>query len=512
MTSEVYRLHPVALLMFTIQWLRSILSSVALPAGVWVVNEISKHGFSGRLAWVALGVLVSVGISVLWGILSWWRYTYRIEDGELRIEHGVIFRKKRYIPIERIQTIDMEEGILHRLFRVVRLRVDTAGGLGAEAEARLHAVRREEAERIRELLLRRRQAPAMAPVVNDGDGGDGPIRDVSVPSSLEGAAKPGPVEGEEVRYARRISLKELAIFSATSGRIGIVASVIAGAVSLFGESFEFIFQYLDVLIGQRSVLEWVIILIPSIILLSWMLTAIATMFVYGNFTVSRTEGHIFIEKGWLERKRLTIPLTRVQAVTLVEGWLRQPFGYYTIGVETAGYGGDDGTETLLFPLLHRNELAGFLAAVIPEFADGWAKAQVHPLPLRARRRYVLRKLGWVIVPVVLLPLVLFPWGLLALVLVPLALFWGWLCHRDAGWALIDGEMCVLRSRLVARKTALVTRRRVQLASLRQSPFQRRKRLVTFGVSVASGAAFRVVDLEEAGGERLYAWVKPRAVR
>ncbi len=507
MTSEVYRLHPVALLMFTIQWLRSILSSVALPAGVWLVNEISKHGFSGRLAWVALGVLVSVGISVLWGILSWWRYTYRIEDGELRIEHGVIFRKKRYIPIERIQTIDLEEGILHRLFRVVRLRVDTARGLGAEAEARLHAVRREEAERIRELLLRRRQAPAMVPLVNDGDVGNGPIRDVSVPSSLEGAAKPGPVEGEEVRYARRISLKELAIFSATSGRIGIVASVIAGAFSLFGESFEFVFQYLDVLIGQRSVLEWVIILIPSIILLSWMLTAIATMFVYGNFTVSRTEGHIFIEKGWLERKRLTIPLSRVQAVTLVEGWLRQPFGFFTVGLETAGYGGDGGTETILFPLLHRNEVAAFLAAAAPEFADGWVK--VKPLPLRARRRYMLRKLGWVIGPVVLLPFVLFPWGLLALVLVPLASFWGLLCHRDAGWALIDDQMCVLRVRRIARTTALVTRRRVQQASLRQSPFQRRKRLVTFGVSVASGAAFRVVDLKEADGERLFSWVRPR---
>lgn len=36
--------------------------------------------------------------------VSWLRFTYRVEDGELKIESGVFVRKNRYIRFERIQT------------------------------------------------------------------------------------------------------------------------------------------------------------------------------------------------------------------------------------------------------------------------------------------------------------------------------------------------------------------------------------------------------------------------
>jgi putative membrane protein len=61
-------------------------------------------------------------VSVI-GIFSWLRFSYRVEDGELRIESGVFIRKKRYIPFERIQSLDFSEGIFQQFFGLVKVRV-----------------------------------------------------------------------------------------------------------------------------------------------------------------------------------------------------------------------------------------------------------------------------------------------------------------------------------------------------------------------------------------------------
>lgn len=65
----------------------------------------------------------------------------------MRIEYGLFVKNKRYIPFERIQTLNYKEGILHRPFKLVRVDVETAGG-SADAEVSLTAITREQASRI----------------------------------------------------------------------------------------------------------------------------------------------------------------------------------------------------------------------------------------------------------------------------------------------------------------------------------------------------------------------------
>src|SRR5690606_18797558 len=69
-----------------------------------------------------------------------------------RIEQGVFLRKKRYIPFERIQSISISQGIVQRIFGLVKLNVETAGGGLGETEAELTAITREEAKRIENII------------------------------------------------------------------------------------------------------------------------------------------------------------------------------------------------------------------------------------------------------------------------------------------------------------------------------------------------------------------------
>src|ERR671910_685334 len=123
------------------------------------------------------------------------------------------------------------------------------------------------------------------------------------------------------------------------------------------------------------------------LLLAWLLAIAGTVLAYSGFTLSREGDFLYIKRGLLERREATIPLSRIQAVRISEGLLRQPFGLASLRVESAGYGKDAGVSTMLFPLLPRDEVEELLAGAVPEFAGA---PPLVPLPRRSLRRYVFR--------------------------------------------------------------------------------------------------------------------------
>jgi putative membrane protein len=183
---------------------------------------------------------------------------------------------------------------------------------------------------------------------------------------------------------------------------------------------------------------------------------------------------------------------RVQAVRVVEGVLRRPFGLAALRVEVAGYAEEAAAARTLFPLLRRAEIEPFLAALLPELADD--PGGLEPPPARAARRYVLpRALAGLVAggaACLLLPAVA-PWPLL---LAPLLALDGWLDYRAAGWRLRDGRLA-MRSRRLAWSTLLTPAARLQQHSIAQSPLQRRARLADLAVAVGKGGHAQVRHLE-----------------
>ena len=53
---------------------------------------------------------------------------------------------------------------------------------------------------------------------------------------------------------------------------------------------------------------------------------------------------MIITKGLLEKKRITLPLNRIQAIRIVENPLRQLTGFATVVVESAGGNGENGND------------------------------------------------------------------------------------------------------------------------------------------------------------------------
>ncbi|MCS0543437.1 PH domain-containing protein, partial [Aeromonas veronii] len=174
----------------------------------------------------------------------------------------MIIRKKRYIPIERIQTIDVSAGIIQRIFGLVKLQVETAGG-GMQAEAVLTAIKEEEAIELREILSRSKKH------------------------------QEEETETPKVRFTYQITPKELLVLASTSGGIGIVISGVLAFLSQFAEylPFEKLYNTIEKYVSL-SILIYIIALIALFLLIAWLVGILIITLRYANFTVVKREDEL----------------------------------------------------------------------------------------------------------------------------------------------------------------------------------------------------------------------------
>jgi len=466
------RLHPVAMLLGAIRTLRRWISGLVFPGVVLLVSQ----GFSlWTVTLFLLGLIVVAALAALWGFLSWRATTYTVTGNSFRLRQGVFQKNERTIPLEHVQSVDTVQGIIQRAFGVVEVRIETAGGGASEPDASLAALDQDAAQTLRREI-------------------GGSKRDRSEETT-------GPT------ILRRLSTRELLIAGATSGQIGVAFSVLAIGFQFLDNFFpEDFVRRLAVTLAPNWLMV-VLILVPTGLLLAWLLAIAGTVLAYSGFTLSREGDFLYIKRGLLERREATIPLSRIQAVRISEGVLRQPFGLASLRVESAGYGEDAGVSTTLFPLLPGNEVEELLADAAPEFAGA---PVIEPLPRRSLRRYVFRATFLYMIIAFAAALVSFlvfqsTLGLLGLFLIPPAATYGWLCYRDAGWA-FEEDRLVVRHRSLGRKTAIAPQGHLQSRGVVSSPFQRRVRLATFLAEVASGSGGSVLRVKDLDGRAARALV------
>ena len=402
------------------------------------------------------------------GFLSWRATTYAVTGNSFRLRQGVFQKNERTIPLDHVQSVDTVQGIIQRAFGVVEVRIETAGGGASEPDASLAALDRDAAQTLRR--------------------------------EIEGSERERSEETTGPTILRRLSTRDLLLAGATSGQIGVAFSVLAIGFQFLDNFFpeDFVRRLVETL--APNWLMVVLILVPTGLLLAWLLAIAGTILAYSGFTLSRQGDFLYIKRGLLERREATIPLSRIQAVRVSEGLLRQPFGLSSLRVESAGYGEDSGVSTTLFPLLPRDEVEELLAGAAPEFAGAprhrTAAAPFPPaLRIQGHVLYLIIAFAAALLSFLVFQSAL---GLLGLFLIPPAAAYGWLCYRDAGWA-FEEDRLVVRHRSLGRKTAIAPRDHLQSRGMVSSPFQRRVRLATFLAEVASGSGGSVLRVKDLDG-------------
>lgn len=457
---QIYRrrLHPAEIVLGGLDNVREAF------IGMVVVIVLGAGGLSpiGALALAVVGVLAAAGA----GYVRWKNTFYEVQGGSLRYRSGILSPDETAVPLGRIGALDSSQGPIQRLFGVVALHVQTAGG-GSEGEIVLRAVSERAARELR---------------------------------AAAGLADPVTEDLPEWR----LRLPDLIATAITAPQFGVVLPLLAGSAALLddvvldgpGEGL------LDRLPDQPGEIALVAVVLAAA---AWLLSFAGALIAFAGFTVVRDGERLRIRRGVLSRRAASLPLGRVHAVEVVEGFARRPFGLATVRIQTAGYREEPAAAQTLLPLVRVTAINGLLGELVPALSNGLGALEAPP-PRAARRYATPEALAGGAIGGVLAVAWPVAWPAIV-VLAVLGALDGLLRHRSAGWRLSEGRLA-LRRRLLARRTLVARTDRLQEHSLRTSPFQRRARLATFGVAVGSGKRARVAHLETAVAARLFERLRP----
>ena len=486
------RLSPRVLLIDPLR----MLPSLVLPlAGVLLAGGFSPASFG----WAAAGVAGSV----VYAVLRWATFTYRIAGGRLELTRALVGRSVRTIPLERIRGVDVSASPLHRVLGLAVLRLDT-GATGGEQEGVLDALTAERAEALRALLLARRALPAVP-----GPAGTEHPRDTAQ-RSPDTAAGEGGEAGGPPRVLARVPRAWLMYGPLSGAYLLTPFALVAGAVGLVWQwrrEFGLTEQ------AAVRVFEWAsdrpgLLIAVAVVLVAAMPVAGGVTYALFNwdFTLRVRDGHLVAERGLFTRRAVSLERRRIRGYEVADGLIERRAGVVRLWALVTGLG-DARSRGQLLPVTPRSFATGVAAEAVGPIR---APLRRHP-PAARRRRLVRAVVPWLAVAVAAL---LAGWNLVALVAlvalvlavagVPLAFD----RYRSLGHA-YDGARLSVRSGSLRRGQVVVERQAVVGWTVRQTLPQRMAGLLTVVAGVGAGSGgYEVVDAGEEQGVSFAAEVTP----
>jgi putative membrane protein len=426
-------------------------------------------------------LVLAVAVGIAYEVAYYRRFEYELTDDSLDIRSGVFSRREREIPLRRVQNVDVTRTFVARLLGLAEVDVETAGG--GETEASLQYVGKAEAARLQD-DIRKRRAREQAADESDALGG-------------ETVAEVGDRD-VEAETLFELSDRDLVLYGVLSFDPRLFSGVLASAPFLWP------FVRDSVPLGKPGFVVVVALAVAATLAL-WVASAVLRMVQFYDFRLRRVGDDLRYERGLLQRYDGTIPVSKLQTVSIEENVLMRRYGFASLAVETAGYApgsSPSGGSEAAVPLATREDVFS-LARTLEDFHE----FDLSRPPERARKRYVRRYAlavgGLTVVAFGVSQFVEFPWYA-TLALLPLALPAARLAHANRGYD-AGPEHGVTQAGFWRRQTRIVPYDRVQTTIRRQTVFQRRWDLTTVVLDTAgsrsiAGGDAAAIDRDDADAD------------
>lgn len=460
------RLHPSSFLFSMGRHLRALL----LPAAAVIFTA----GSSGRDwdLWLMV-LLIPYTLAALARSLS---FRYRFDADELVVRKGWVFRSERHVPYARIQNIDAVQNVLHRALGVAEVRVETASG--GEPEATMTVLPVAALAEMRQFVFSGRQGAG---------------------------AEPAPA-ADDSEVVLQLRTREVLLYGFIESRGAVIMAGAFGVLwelGIFDRAFEratgtevagggVFRQLLRAAIGQaaismRTVLVTLLLLIALLLVLRVLSMAWACVRLHG-FVLRRQGDDLRVDYGLLTRVSGTIPLQRIQTLTVTESPLHRLCGRVSVHVDTAGGHGSEEQPTRrepIAPVFRRADLDWLISSLLPSVS--LAAVEWQPAHPRAIRRARIRTGALATIAAALAVGVLNWWSIGAVI--GLAA-WAWIYGRKSvthlGWAFV-GDAILFRSGWLWRHLTAARFSKIQVITRVETPFDRRTGMARVTVDTAGAA-------------------------
>ena len=472
---ETSYLHPSSLLFTIISQLRQNL----IPAIIALFGAArNNYGF------VAIAAAIFV-LSIVAATIRYLTLRYRIQNGELTVQSGLIFRRLRKVPTSRIQNIDLVQNVLHRLFGVAEVRIETASG--TEPEATLRVLSMSQIDNLRAKV----QSAALAnkPEQTEALIGDGPTNE--------------PATQPNIKEILKIPLYWLFKAGLASNRgmvmVGFVLGLWYQNLGTEGRDFRNVRDQIEGMsdllpdVGQGWFMWLAVAAAVITVLLLIRLLGIGWFILrFFGYRLTQQGKDFKISCGLFTKVSATVPVRRIQFISIHRSLLMRWLGMASIRIETAGGAGkssENATTSVskrwFIPVVPESKIAELMSIIRPELEWTENSFDWKPLAPRAASRFVRISIVMSTVLMVIGYALSQPWGWVpGLVLSPLLIWYSIKKSRSTKYTRI-GDGVIFRSGVFTRKTSITFFEKVQGASISQSPFDRRWGMRTLTVDTAA---------------------------
>lgn len=449
------RQSTIAILLVILKTLKVLFRQIALPFFVFVV--MGKKGSDFGTYFVVFICSISF-ISMVYSIINHYRSFYYIANNELIVNSGILGKKKLSIPIERIQTINFEENLIHKLFHVKRLKIDTAGS--GEKELELAAIDNPKADALRNILL--------------GN------KDYNLADEIHLPKKDEVIFSLDLADLLKAGLMENHFRS--GGLILVFMWWIYANLQEVGINAE---DYIEEVEKPAFSISLFLLGIGFFILISLIISLFRTVFKYFDLHLARSGNGFKISQGLLNSRTISALDHKIQTVSWSDNLLKKLMGIHDLKLKQASSKNVDSKESIVVPGCSYRHIEQICQYVFPGWSESLFEFSKVDKSYLYRSYYFSLALGIIATGIAL---VFNNYTAITgiAVLVVFLLIMSYLGYKKLAYG-FNSEWIYLKGGAFGDKHIVSPLFKTQSLKISQNPFQRRKDLVNLTLFNASGS-------------------------
>ncbi len=282
----------------------------------WYVLIPMFVGKKENVNYFLFGLIVIAVLLAIYSIISFFRYRFHVKDDEFVVERGVFSKKKIIIPFDRIQSVNFKQNLVHQVFNVVGLEIDTAGT--SKKEFDFDALSMSKSEALRDYIF---QSKASDDLIKEG-------------AEVENKEQKSP------KLLMQLSFGNLVKIGVTQNHFKSFALVLLFAFGAMGQ-LEDIGIELDKYgeVAEENLLKlgaiFMGILAVFVLIFFVIVSVVITVFKFFDLRFLRIKNGFKLEHGLFNRNEISVMDNKMQALKWSDNLLRKILKLFTIQINLA---------------------------------------------------------------------------------------------------------------------------------------------------------------------------------
>lgn len=437
--------------------------------GFWPLLVLYIFKGDASKAFQGIGIYVALALVLFWiihSILSWRSFFFYIENDEFIVRKGYLRKIVTAIPLEKIVSINIKQGIFHQILGVVQLEVDSAGSKGKEIA--ISAISKSLAEELNNrisVFKSENEEKSVSEEINEEQQSKTILK-----LSTENLMRVGLSQNH---------LRGLLLISAFGYNIYYnIKDIFESEVDRMADEANQFLEHSDSII--------IVVLVVFVLGISFLISMIETWLRFFQFKIEKRSKAFSISSGLLKKRNVTIPFSRVQLVRRSINPLQKWLGISMCYLKQANSTEQANQKDQIFTNVP-GCTDGHFHIIAKQILGNWQTnyfKELKPHKAFAYRIFIISVIIFS-APIIGLSFA-YMWVLWMLFLsVGISAFIGYQIYQRRKFSINLSHLKV-ESGCIARQTDIIELYKVQTVRFKQNFFQRRRNIGTLKLAMAGG--------------------------